>query len=221
MSRAGRGLRRAAWTSGAIGALLLAGPVVLFATGYTSAEVSGSSMEPTYSIGERVAFQRIDADEVRRGDVVLYRVPERYQGLATLGRVIGVGGDRVAQQPGAPLALNGTTLTEPYVKDGDPSGMAPGYDVVVPEGRLFVLGDFRANARDSRFFLDDHSGTVPSTTVVARALDDRAGPARLGLTMLLGLLLLVAALVSGIAARGKRRPPVRVTSTDTWHTGVG
>ncbi|MFJ6854140.1 signal peptidase I [Streptomyces sp. NPDC091271] len=221
MSRAGRGLRRAAWASGVIGALLLVGPLALFATGYTSAEVSGGSMEPTYSIGERVLLQRIDADEVRRGDVVLYRMPERYQGLATLGRVIGVGGDRVTQQPGGAVTLNGTTLTEPYVKDGDPSGMATGYDVVVPEGRLFVLGDFRANARDSRSFLDDRSGTVPSTTVVARALDDRSGPVRLGLAMLLGLLLLATALVSGIAARRKRRPPVRVTSTETWHTGVG
>ncbi|MEU0304636.1 signal peptidase I [Streptomyces sp. NPDC006175] len=221
MSTTGRGLRRTAWASGVIGALLLAGPVALFTTGYTSAEVSGSSMEPTYSIGDRIVFERIDADEVRRGDVVLYRVPERYEGLATLGRVIGVGGDRVAQQPGDAVTLNGTTLPEPYVKDGDPSGMAPGYDVEVPEGRLFVLGDFRADARDSRYFLDDRSGTVPSTSVVGRPLDGSGGPLGLGLTALLGLPLLATALASGIAAREKRRPPVRMMLPDSRHTGVG
>ncbi|MFC5173484.1 MULTISPECIES: signal peptidase I [Streptomyces] len=205
MERAGQGLRRTAWAAGAIGSLLLVGPVVVFGTGYTGAKVSGSAMEPTYSIGDRVLLERIDAGEVRRGDVVLYRAPERYEGLAVLGRVIGVGGDQVAQQPGGPVTLNGSPLTEPYVKDGDPSGVPSGYDVVVPQGRLFVLGDFRANARDSRFFLDDRSGTVGSTTVLGRALHDRSGLAGLGLAMLLGLLLGVTALVSGIAARGARK----------------
>ncbi|MEU1487930.1 signal peptidase I [Streptomyces sp. NPDC005752] len=204
MGRAGRGLRRTAWVSGTVGALLLVGTVVVFGTGYTGAKVSGSSMEPTYSIGERVVLERVDADEVRRGDVVLYRVPERYEGLAVLGRVIGVGGDQVAQQPGGPVTLNGSPLTEKYVKDGDPAGTPSGYDVVVPEGRLFVLGDFRADARDSRSFLDDRSGTVASAGVLGRALHDRSGPVGLGLAMLLGLLLAITALVSGIAARGAR-----------------
>lgn len=49
MERAGQGLRRTAWAAGAIGSLLLVGPVVVFGTGYTAAKVSGSAMEPTYS----------------------------------------------------------------------------------------------------------------------------------------------------------------------------
>ncbi|MGW0786465.1 signal peptidase I [Streptomyces sp. NPDC002913] len=204
MGQAGRGLRIAAWASGAVGALLLVGPVALFGSGYTTAQVSGSSMEPTHPIGERVLLERAGADDVRRGDVVLYREPERYQGLAVLSRVIGVGGDRVAQEPGAPVTVNGKPLTETYVKDGDPSGMPVQYDIEVPEGRLFVLGDHRANARDSRSFLDDRSGTVSATTVLGRVPHDRTGLVGLGVAMLLGLLLGITALVSGIAARGAR-----------------
>ncbi|OKI94667.1 signal peptidase I [Streptomyces sp. CB02058] len=177
-------------------------------------------MEPTYSIGERVLLERAGADDVRRGDVVLYREPERYQGLAVLSRVIGVGGDRVAQEPGAPVTVNGKPLTETYVKDGDPSGMPVRYDVEVPEGRLFVLGDHRANARDSRSFLDDRSGTVPAATVLARIPHDRTGLVGLGVAMLLGLLLGVTALVSGIAARGARhrsRTAYAPPTPAAWH----
>ncbi|MFJ8885543.1 signal peptidase I [Streptomyces sp. NPDC102402] len=205
MEQAGRGLRIAAWTSGAVGALLLVGPVALFGAGYTAAQVSGSSMEPTYSIGERVLFERTDPGEIRRGDVVLYRAPDRYEGKAALGRVIGTGGDRVAQRPGAPVTVNGAPLTEPYVKDGDPSGTPLAYDVAVPEGRLFLLGDFRSDARDSRYFLDDRSGTVAGTSVLGRATSGRGALVGLGLPMLLGAVLAVTALVSALAARTARR----------------
>ncbi|WP_258036506.1 signal peptidase I [Streptomyces sp. SM10] len=201
MGQAGRGLRIAAWASGVVGALLLVGPVVLFGFFYTTAQVTGSSMEPTYPVGERVVIERTGPGEIRRGEVVLYRAPDRYEGGAVLGRVIGTGGDRVAQLRDEPVTVNGTPLTEPYVKDGDPSGTALAYDVAVPEGRLFILGDFRGNARDSRYFLDDRSGTVSDTSVLGRASSGRGALAGLGLTMLIGALLTVTALVSALAAR--------------------
>lgn len=205
MGQAGRGLRIAAWTSGVVGALLVVGPVALFGSSYTTAQVTGSSMEPTYPVGERVVFERTGPGEVRRGDVVLYRAPDRYEDGAVLGRVIGAGGDRVAQRRDAPVTVNGTPLTEPYVKDGDPSGTPLAYDVTVPEGRLFILGDFRGNARDSRYFLDDRSGTVADTSVLGRASSGRGALVALGLTLLLGALLAVTALVSALAARSARR----------------
>ncbi|WP_058043772.1 S26 family signal peptidase [Streptomyces roseifaciens] len=64
--------------------------------------------------------------------------------------------------------------------------MAPRYDVVIPEGRLFLLGDYRANSNDSRYFLSEQSDTVEASTVQARALHDRTGLLGLMLAALLG-----------------------------------
>ncbi|TXS56562.1 signal peptidase I [Streptomyces sp. t39] len=192
---------------GAMGLVLAVGALWYVVSGHTTATVAGESMRPTYTPGERVLLERVEPGEVRRGDVVLHASPEWYGGLPAVRRVIGVGGDRIAQRPGEPVTLNGKPLAEPYVKDGDPSGTGtPEYDVTVPEGRLFLLGDHRANSNDSRYFLTDRSGTVPEDEVRARALDDRSGLVAAGLTALLGLVLVGGALATEIA--GRRRLPV-------------
>ncbi|MFF7095033.1 S26 family signal peptidase [Streptomyces rubradiris] len=53
----------------------------------------------------------------------------------------------------------------------------------MPEGRLFLLGDRRSDARDSRFFASDHGGTVPVDAVRGRVTDGRTGPAPPGMAL--------------------------------------
>jgi len=88
-------------------------------------------------------------------------------------RVIGLPGDHVVCCNAlGQTSVNGVPLDEPYVK------VAPGatepepvpYDVTVPDGSLWVLGDNRNSSRDSRYNQDQPGkGFVPIDNVVGRA----------------------------------------------------
>ncbi|MGW3322306.1 S26 family signal peptidase [Streptomyces virginiae] len=116
------------------------------------------------------------------------------------------------------MTLNGRPLDEPYVLNGDPVVGTPGaFDVKVPEGRLFLLGDTRGNSADSRYrFQEAEGGTVPLSAVKG-ALIDEDDPLVVGLRSAVpaggGLLFLGA--VCGVAALRSRRRAVTVASPTT------
>ncbi len=140
------------------------------------------------------------SDNIKRGDVVVFRDPDNWLPenlenssntltskakslLVTVGvlpnpakqylvkRVVGVAGDRVVCcGDSGKLSINGVEVTEPYIYGGDaPSDMK--FDVTVPEGKLWVMGDHRGASADSRYHQDDiNSGFVPLKTVSGRVV---------------------------------------------------
>lgn len=156
--------------------------------------VPSSSMEMTLQPSDRILAIKPRIGPVHRGEVVVFKDPQNWlpepiapegwrgdfiQALTFIGvlpsdsgkdlvkRVIGVAGDRVAccDEDGR-IVVNGIPLNEDYIIG--PTDQVR-FDVQVPADSIFVLGDNRGDSRDSRFFLDQANGSVPSENVVGRA----------------------------------------------------
>ena len=126
-----------------------------------------------------------------RGDVVVFRYPED-PSIPFIKRVIGVPGDHIKyidkmlyindipmeqillgryDAVGSGKSMDGASLlTEDLhvLKHQiliEPDRMSPDFEVTVPDGNYFVLGDNRDNSKDSRYW-----GFVPDANLIGRAL---------------------------------------------------
>ena len=84
-------------------------------------------------------------------------------------RVIGLPGDRVSCcDSSARVSVNGTVLGESYINPAQVP-MAKSFDVVVPAGKIWVMGDNRNNSADSREHQSVNGGFIDISDVEGKA----------------------------------------------------
>ena len=137
---------------------------------------------------------------INRGDVVVFRDPDNWlpepfngdqnkyiakvkEAFVAVGvlpnpakqylvkRVIGVAGDKVeCCSKNKKLMINGKEINEPYIFAGN-SPSDTNFNVTVPAGKIWVMGDHRAASADSRFHQEDiNHGMVPTSKVTGKVV---------------------------------------------------
>ncbi|MEU1401205.1 signal peptidase I [Streptomyces sp. NPDC005728] len=137
-------------------------------------QIPSGSMEQRLRIGDRVLVNKLAyrfGAQPSRGDVVVFDGTGYFGDADYIKRVVGVGGDHVVccDKEGR-LEVNGRPVDETaFLYPGDTPSTVP-FDVVVPAGRLFVLGDHRSDSSDSRDHLGSPGGgMIPVGEVIGRA----------------------------------------------------
>jgi signal peptidase I len=105
--------------------------------------------------------------DVERGDIVVFHSElEDESGVKKnlIKRVIGLPGDMIGIHDGS-VYRNGKELVEPYTRDGYTNGFME--ETMVPEGKLFLMGDNRQESTDSR---SSDVGFVSQSTLVGKAV---------------------------------------------------
>ncbi|MFC3575316.1 signal peptidase I [Streptomyces yaanensis] len=136
--------------------------------------IPSGSMERGLRVGDRVLVNKLAyrfGSKPQPGDVVVFDGTGYFGNADYIKRVVGVGGDHlVCCDKKGRLEVNGRSVDESsFLYPGNsPSDVS--FDVVVPDGTLFVLGDHRADSSDSRDHLGSPGGgMIPLGAVIGRA----------------------------------------------------
>lgn len=159
-SRRNRALERQGYISLLIRVLflVLAG-WILFSQVFLITQASGNAMFPSVKDGDLVVAYRLQR-EYAKNDVVAYTV----DGKTHIGRIVAGATDVVTLDDSGTLLVNGTAqsgeiLYPTYAKEGIE------YPYQVPENHVFLLGDYRTQAKDSRDF-----GAIPKENVKGKVI---------------------------------------------------
>lgn len=145
-------------------------------------QIPTPSMVPTIQAGDRVIANRViyKFRDIQRGDIIVFQPTvaarttcnpdDAASNIPFVKRVIGLPGERIEVQAGRPEVL---VDGKPYlVENAQPNpgqgstASLPSKEFVVPEGKIFVLGDNRPDSCDSHQWSDPF---VPIDNVIGQA----------------------------------------------------
>jgi len=146
--------------------------------------IPSPSMQHTLELQDRVLVNKLvyDFRDPHRGEIIVFKSPLDWRSDPSeedfIKRVIGVAGDHViCCDAKGRITVNGKALDEPYLYKNE-SGVSDvpsrdAFDIVVPPGRLWVMGDHRSQSGDSRERWvqtgDINRSTITVDSVVGRA----------------------------------------------------
>ena len=161
--------------------------------------IPSESMVSTLDVNDRIFVNLLVPEpfSLSRGDVVVFRDTKGWltaapdapkgpftwvqDGLTFVGllpdnseqhlvkRVIGLPGDHViCCDAGGKLTINGSPIDETYVNKAEEPQIRA-FDVVVPQGKVWVMGDNRNHSADSRSHLESNGGFVDLVDVEGKA----------------------------------------------------
>lgn len=133
------------WMRAAIIAILLV--ILLRSFLFATSVVKGESMMPTLDDGERVIFNKfiyLIADP-SRGDIVIIEKPESNY----VKRVIGLPNETIEMKDGE-FYVNGVIQPSTFVEEPQAKFTGDFGPITLPNHYYFVMGDNRANSKDSR-----------------------------------------------------------------------
>lgn len=131
---------------------------LVFTQVFLITRATGNEMFPSVKDGDLVIGFRLQQD-YEKNDLITYRI----EGERKVGRYLAQGSDVVTIDENGILYVNsavqsGEIMYPTYAREGIE------YPYGVPEGHVFVLGDYRTQAEDSRDFgaipMDDVEGKV-------------------------------------------------------------
>lgn len=140
-------------------ALLALAGWILCSKVFLFAQATGSGMFPAVKDGDLMIGFRLQS-EYAKNDVIVYE----YAGQLCVGRIAARGGDVVNIDEAGSLYVNGTQQSGEILYPTYPK-QAVNYPLSVPEGSVFVLGDYRTASEDSR-----DRGPIPMTQVKGKVI---------------------------------------------------
>jgi signal peptidase I len=178
--------RTRAWVVGGVVLAVTLAVVLIASQRFGRVLVVSASMSPTLEASSSAWLDRSAAggDGVEVGDIIVFEDPggwadaERALGvtlpdgqLLITKRVLAVGGQTLSCcDDSGRLSRDGHPVDEPYLAPGT-SASTLAFDVRVPDGYVWVMGDNRAHSLDSRqLYVGSGDGLVPVDDIIGRVL---------------------------------------------------